>query len=112
MKKFPRMPLAITLGTTLLSGLTAANVHADTALSGENPFAMQELPSGYMLTAAAEAAKEGNAQPDAKAMQGACGEGKCGAKMTSGASGDAKDAHQSHQPENKAIEAKCASMKK
>lgn len=112
MKKFPRMPLAITLGTTLLSGVTAANVHAGTALSGENPFAVQELPGGYMLTAAAETAKEETAKPDAKTMQGACGEGKCGASMKSGASGDAKDPHQSHQPENKAIEAKCAGMKK
>lgn len=112
MKKIPKTPLAITLGTTLLSGLAVTSVHAESAPGVENPFALRELPGGYMLTAAAEPAKDEKAQqPDAKTMQGACGEGKCGAQMMQSGS-DAKDAQKEQSSDSKAIEAKCAGMKK
>jgi uncharacterized low-complexity protein len=112
MKKIHKTPLAVTLGTTLLSGLVAANAHAGTVLSGENPFALQELSSGYMQSAEAEPAKDNKAQQDMKKMEGACGEGKCGAKMMQ----SAKDAGGAKKPGEsaavKAMEGKCAGMKK
>ena len=56
-----------TLGAALLS--TAAV----TAQAAGNPFAAQELSSGYSLAA------------HEKGHEGACGEGKCGAEMQQGA---------------------------
>ncbi|HEX5844274.1 MAG TPA: hypothetical protein VFY62_17495 [Pseudomonas sp.] len=52
-----------TLGAALLSSA------AFTVQAASNPFAAQELSSGYSLA-------EGE-----KAAEGACGEGKCGAEM-------------------------------
>ena len=57
-----RNSVAITLGAALLS--TAFAAHA-----GTNPFAAQELSSGYSLAA------------HEKGHEGSCGEGKCGAEM-------------------------------
>ncbi|MET1079062.1 MAG: hypothetical protein ABWY06_13700 [Pseudomonas sp.] len=56
------MKMVATLGMALLS-VTSLTLHA-----GQNPFAAQELASGYSL-----AAHEKN-------HEGACGEGKCGAE--------------------------------
>lgn len=114
MKKIPKTPLAITLGTTLLSGMAAANVHAEAAPGAENPFALRELSSGYMQAAAAksESTEESKAKMDMKQMQGACGEGKCGAQMMQNG-GKVKEAEKRQQSsDEKAIEAKCAGMKK
>jgi uncharacterized low-complexity protein len=112
MKQFHKTPLAFTLGTTLLSGL-AANVHAGSSLSGENPFAMRELSSGYMLTAEADTTKPDAEKSDgkeSKKMEGSCGEGKCGAAMMQGAkSGEDKG---TSAADAKAMEGKCAGMKK
>ena len=49
------------IGTAFAATLAASNV-ASASQAGANPFAMQELSSGYM-----QVAKEGK-----------CGEGKCG----------------------------------
>ncbi|MGR8933130.1 MAG: hypothetical protein ACU837_01920 [Gammaproteobacteria bacterium] len=114
MKRITKTPLAVTLGTTLLSALASANVHAGAAFGTENPFALRELAGGYMQTAAAEteSAEEKKAKQDMKQMQGACGEGKCGASMmqNGGKTNDAEKQQQSS--DSKAIEAKCAGMKK
>ena len=51
-------PLAIAVGTAIVTSLASVN----TANAAENPFAMTELSSGYMVAG----------------MEGKCGEGKCG----------------------------------
>lgn len=67
-----RNTVAITLGAALLS--TAFAVQA-----GSNPFAAQELTSGYSLAA------------HEKGHEGSCGEGKCGAEMQGQAAGKAEE---------------------
>ncbi len=61
-----RNTIAITLGAALLGSTFVAQ-------AGGNPFASQELSSGYSLAA------------HEKGHEGACGEGKCGAEMQQGA---------------------------
>lgn len=86
-------------------GAAIATSLAGVAAAGENPFAANDLASGYMQLA--EAGKE------TKEM--VCGEGKCGGQkmaspeMNCGAMMDTakKDASQ----EAKAVEGKCAGMK-
>lgn len=68
----------------VVTGLTAASA----AGAAENPFALKDLSSGYMVVAAEEKQKEM-----------ACGEGKCGASMMK--SGDMKS-----------VEGKCAGQMK
>ncbi|WP_341780950.1 hypothetical protein [Ectopseudomonas mendocina] len=55
--------LTATLGAALLTSV------AFTAHAASNPFAAQELSSGYSLAAGE------------KAQEGSCGEGKCGGEM-------------------------------
>ncbi len=57
-----RNTIAITLGAALLGSTFVAQ-------AGGNPFASQELSSGYSLAA------------HEKGHEGACGEGKCGGDM-------------------------------
>lgn len=95
MKKLSKTPLAVAMGTAVLSGV-AANANADS-----NPFAMTELSNGYMQVAVKYDAKQshgacgsnatdasgkpvGKANGDAKKSEGACGEGMCGAMMSGG----------------------------
>lgn len=67
----------------VVTGLTAASV----AGAAENPFALKDLSSGYMVAA------------EEKQKEMACGEGKCGASMMK--SGDMKS-----------VEGKCAGQMK
>jgi len=93
MKKSNKAPLAIAIGSTLVSGLTSTAIQADSTLNiDENPFTMSELSSGYMQTA--EADKSGTD----KMKDGSCGEGKCGGAMLKGS-------------EEKTAEGKCAGNK-
>ena len=77
-------PLAIAAGAALATSL-AATAPANAA---ENPFAMSELSSGYMVAEMAEGKcgaekkteHEGKCGAQQKAVkEGKCGEGKCGA---------------------------------
>ena len=61
-KKTSLKPIAAAIGATFVVSLAAAPIVASAA---ENPFAMSELSSGYMVA-------------DAHAGEGKCGEGKCG----------------------------------
>jgi uncharacterized low-complexity protein len=61
-------PLAIALGAAFVTSLASIPV----ANATENPFAMSELSSGYMV---AENQTEGG---DKAKAEGKCGEGKCG----------------------------------
>jgi len=74
-----KAPLAIAVGTTLLSGLTATSVNAETAVDSDlasNPFSLSEMNGGYMQLVKADSKKSA-----VKMKDGACGEGKCGASM-------------------------------
>jgi uncharacterized low-complexity protein len=92
MKNSNKAPLAIAIGSTLLSGLTSTAIQAETTLNAEeNPFTMTELSTGYMQTAEAESGS-------GKMKDGTCGEGKCGGAMLKGS-------------EEKTAEGKCAGNK-
>jgi len=85
------------VGTAFAAGLAASNV-AVAKDAGANPFAMNELSSGYM-----QVAKEGK-----------CGEGKCGGSMKKGAKeGKCGDSMKKGAKDGKCGEGKCGdSMKK
>lgn len=80
MKKIKQTPLALAMGTTLVSGLAVTSVQAETLENQANPFAMTELSDGYMQLAAADTKDEDSG----KMKDGACGEGKCGGDMMKG----------------------------
>jgi uncharacterized low-complexity protein len=103
-EKTTKKPLAIALGAAFITSLTAIPV----VNAAENPFAMSELSSGYMVAEMAEgkcggdkAAAEGDkaaaegkcggdkaaAEGDKAAVEGKCGEGKCGGENKTKAEG-------------------------
>ena len=67
-KKTTLKPLAVAMGAAFVTSLAGAGV----ANAADNPFAMSDLSSGYMV-----------AESHTKGMEGKCGEGKCGEKMKS-----------------------------
>ena len=89
--------LTITLAATIGA---AAGIAGYAQAASSNPFAMQSLNSGYLVSAAETKAKEGKcgegkcggdkakstaestAKSAAKAKEGKCGEGKCGGSKT------------------------------
>ena len=93
-----KKPLVAAIGAAVVGTLSATS-----AVSAENPFAMQELDSGYMQLAGGH-------------MEGKCGEGKCGgsaaapAKTTEGKCGEGKCGGSMAAPE-KAAEGKCGEGK-
>lgn len=89
-----------TLGAALLSSA------AFTVQAASNPFAAQELSSGYSLAA------------DEKAGEGSCGEGKCGAEIKAEGQGKGTGAAKSAakpqvktEAEGKCGEGKCGADK-
>ncbi len=90
-------PLAIALGAAFVTSLASIPV----ANAAENPFAMSELSSGYMV---AENQAEGG---DKAKAEGKCGEGKCGANKAEGEGGAEKA-----KAEGKCGEGKCGGEKK
>ena len=74
-QKSTKNPLAIALGAAFVTSLAATPV----ANAAENPFAMSELSSGYMVAEMAEGkCGEGKCGGDKTKAEGKCGEGKCG----------------------------------
>ncbi len=73
-KKTTLKPLAVAMGAAFVTSLAGAGI----ANAADNPFAMSDLSSGYMV-----------AESHTKDMEGKCGEkmksseGKCGEKMKS-----------------------------
>jgi len=69
-------PLAIAVGTAIVTSLASVN----TATAAENPFAMTELSSGYMVASGHMEGKcgEGKCGGAKATAEGKCGEGKCG----------------------------------
>jgi uncharacterized low-complexity protein len=95
-----KKPLAIALGAAFVTSLAGAPV----ANAAENPFAMSELSSGYMVAEMAEGkCGEGKCGGEKTKAEGKCGEGKCGDKA--GAEGKAMG-------EGKCGEGKCGGEKK
>ena len=91
-KKSTLKPLAVAMGAAFVTSLAGTNI----ANAAENPFAMSELSSGYMVAEMAEgkcggekkAAEEGKCGGEKKAAEeGKCGEGKCGAEKKTTAEG-------------------------
>jgi uncharacterized low-complexity protein len=100
-------PLAIAVGAAFVTSLASATV----ANAAENPFAMSELSSGYMVADAAEGKcgegmekKEGEGKcgegMEKKEGEGKCGEGKCG------------EGKEKKEGEGKCGEGKCGGDKK
>lgn len=117
MKKSNKTPLAIAVGSTLLSGLTSTAVQADTDFAIDaNPFQISELSTGYMQTAKADSEKTGSK----KMKDGSCGEGGCGAAMMKGseektaegncAGNKPMPSEKKSDKEGKCGEGKCGSM--
>jgi uncharacterized low-complexity protein len=77
-------PLALAAGAAFVTSLASATV----ANAAENPFAMSELSSGYMVADAAEGKCGEGMEKEAEGKcgegmkkegeEGKCGEGKCG----------------------------------
>ncbi len=106
--------LTLAMGTAFAAGLAASNV-ANATETGANPFAVTELPGGYMQVAAKEGkCGEGKCgagkKASAKTKEGRCGEGKCG-EGKCGADNKAK-AKEKAKKEGKCGEGKCGNMKK
>ena len=83
-QKVTKKPLAIALGAAFVTSLAGTPV----ANAAENPFAMSELSSGYVV---------------AEMEEGKCGEGKCG--------GDKATATEDKATEGKCGEGKCGGSK-
>ncbi|HSG10799.1 MAG TPA: hypothetical protein VLB10_03530 [Gammaproteobacteria bacterium] len=85
-------PLAVAMGAAFVTSLATSPV----ASAAENPFAISELSSGYMVADSHMEGKcgEGKCGGDkAKATkEGKCGEGKCGGDKDRGCSEEAKAA--------------------
>ena len=75
-KKSTMKPLAAAMGAAFVTSLATAPV----ANAAENPFAMSELSSGYMVASSHMEGKcgEGKCGGDKATKEGKCGEGKCG----------------------------------
>lgn len=76
--------IAAAAGTAFVASMAAAPI----AAAAENPFALSGLASGYQVA-------DNQAKPDAKPVEGKCGEGKCGgakpkAKAADGKCGEGK----------------------
>ena len=89
-------PVAAAVGVAFVSSLAiSATAHAD-----ENPFAMSDLDTGYML-----AAHHG------KGEGGKCGEGKCGEGHGDGDKGEEGKCGEGHGDDDKGEEGKCGEGK-
>jgi len=111
-----KKPLAIALGAvfvTSLAGIPVAN-------AAENPFAMSDLSSGYVVAEMEEGkCGEGKCGGDKTKKEGKCGEGKCGGdkKMEEGKCGGDKTMEEGKcggakkMEEGKCGEGKCGGSK-
>ncbi len=90
--KFNKKPLATALGAVVVGSLSLC-----TANAAENPFEMNDLSAGYLMTAE-------------KDMEGKCGEGKCGGSMKA-TEAEGKCAGKKAKAEGKCGEGKCGGDK-
>jgi uncharacterized low-complexity protein len=73
-------PLSIAIGAAFVASMAASNIASAAPAAGDNPFAMNELDSGYMQVASEGKCGEGKCGEGKKdkKKEGKCGEGKCG----------------------------------
>ena len=110
-QKSTKKPLAIALGAAFVTSLAATPV----ANAAENPFAMSDLSSGYVVAEM----EEGKCGGDKAKAEGKCGEGKCGgdkAKAEGKCGGDkaetmATEGADKAKKEGKCGEGKCGGSK-
>ncbi len=74
MSKKTLKPIAAALGTTFVVSLAASPIIVQAA---ENPFALNDLSSGYMVAEEGKCGEEKKVEGKAEG-EGKCGEGKCG----------------------------------
>ena len=105
MNKKHLSPVAAAVGAAFLA---SAAVNVSAAADNSNPFAAEELSSGYSL-----AMNEHDQQAGEKEKEGKCGEGKCGeGKKKEGKCGEGKcgeDKMEGKKKEGKCGEGKCGS---
>ncbi|MFC6634799.1 HvfA family oxazolone/thioamide-modified RiPP metallophore [Microbulbifer taiwanensis] len=103
MSKKNLSPVAAAVGAAFLAS-AAMNVSASMD-SGANPFAAEELSSGYNLAMQDD---------EGKKKEGKCGEGKCGEdkKKKEGKCGEGKCGEDKKKKEGKCGEGKCGEGKK
>ena len=112
MSKKSIKPLSVAVGTAIVTSLAASGVTA--ATNSTNPFAMNELSSGYMKMIAygdkkSESDKDyGDEKHD---KEGKCGEGKCGDKKEMKTNMEGKCGEKKSEKEGKCGEGKCGSDK-
>lgn len=102
MSKKSMKPIALAIGAAFVTSLAASNASAATD-ENTNPFAMNDLSSGYMQLA--------SGYGDAKGKEGKCGEGKCGEKKADkeGKCGEGKCGEKGDMKKN--MEGKCGGDK-
>jgi uncharacterized low-complexity protein len=115
-QKVIKKPLAIALGAAFVTSLAGTPV----ANAAENPFAMSDLSSGYVVAEMEEGkCGEGKCGGDKTKKEGKCGEGKCGgdkAKAEGKCGGDkaetmATEGADKAKKEGKCGEGKCGGSK-
>ena len=104
-KKQKLTPVAAVMGTAFAASMAMSNV-AVAADAGANPFAMNELSSGYM-----QVASEGKCGGK-KSTEGKCGEGKCGGKKEMDKNMEGNCGGKKAEKEGKCGEGKCGGKKK
>jgi uncharacterized low-complexity protein len=109
-KKTTLKPLAAAMGAAFVTSLAGTGV----ANAADNPFAMSDLSSGYMVAENHAKGEEGKCGEKMKSEEGKCGEkmkskeGKCG----EGKCGEKKEAHEGKCGEKtKSMEGKCGEKK-
>ena len=102
MKNTQMKPLAVALGAALTMGVATGTVAA------ENPFSSNSLESGYKVAMEGKCG-EGKCGGEKKAKEGKCGEGKCGGekKAKEGKCGEGKCGGEKKAKEGKCGEGKC-----
>lgn len=113
-KKSHVKPLSIALGTAFAASMAASNIA--TAAEGVNPFATNELSSGYMQVAEGKcggqkSSNEGKCGGNKSSKEGKCGEGKCGGKKEMEKNMEGKCGGSKAKKEGKCGEGKCGSNK-
>jgi len=130
MSKKSMKPISLAIGTAFVATLAAGNVSAATD-ANENPFAMNDLSSGYMQLASGygdaksdkegkcgegkcgedKAGKKGECCDDKADKEGKCGEGKCGGKGEMKKNMEGKCGGDKAEKEGKCGEGKCGESK-
>ncbi|MFI2812294.1 MULTISPECIES: hypothetical protein [Microbulbifer] len=104
------LPLAAAVGAAFIA---SASMNVSAGVGNANPFAAEELSSGYNLAMLSEHGdeknKEGKCGEEGKKKEGKCGEGKCGeeGKKKEGKCGEGKCGEEGKKKEGKCGEGKC-----